>query len=47
MNKRMKPRYTMTDEDLKALKKSLEYVRKLNIFNETKQENISKIKKVA
>lgn len=46
MKKNSKTNYTMTDDDLKALKKSLEYVKKLDIFKERK-ENISKIKKVA
>lgn len=49
MNKKEQTLYRMTDEDLKALKKSIEYVRKLNIFGKNKElENKSKrIKKVA
>lgn len=49
MDKSKKTRYYMTDEDLKALKKSIEYVRKLDIFGKNKElENKSKrIKKVA
>lgn len=49
MNKKEQTLYRMTDEDLKALKKSIEYVRKLDIFGKNKElENKSKrIKKVA
>lgn len=36
----------MTSDELKALKKSMEYVKKLDIFN-TRKENIDKVKKVA
>lgn len=46
MNKNKNASYYMSDEDLKALKKSLEYVKKLDIFNK-KQEKKVKIKKVA
>lgn len=49
MNKKEQTLYRMTDEDLKVLKKSIEYVRKLDIFGKNKElENKSKrIKKVA
>lgn len=43
MNKKEQTLYKMTDEDLKALKKSIEYVRKLDIFEKNKElENKSK-----
>ena len=35
-----KSKYIMTDDDLKSLKKSIEYVKKLNFFS--KKENIVK-----
>lgn len=49
MNKKEQTLYRMTDEDLKVLKKSIEYVRKLDIFEKNKElENKSKrMKKVA
>lgn len=49
MNERNKSSYVMTDEDLKALKRALKYVKKLDIFDENKdKENKNKkIKKVA
>ncbi|MBS6252700.1 MAG: hypothetical protein KH434_05690 [Clostridium sp.] len=49
MNKKEQTLYRMTDEDLKVLKKSIEYVRKLDIFGKNKElENKSKrMKKVA
>ncbi|HJJ12565.1 MAG TPA: hypothetical protein OIM48_04600 [Clostridiaceae bacterium] len=49
MDKKEQTLYRMTDEDLKVLKKSIEYVRKLDIFGKNKEfENKSKrIKKVA
>ena len=40
MNKNKKPKYTMTDEDLKSLRKSIEYVKKLDFLH--KKENIVK-----
>lgn len=46
MKKNNKTKYTMTDEDLKALKNSIEYVKKLDNLKKRK-ENIIKIKKVA
>lgn len=46
MKKDKKTKYTMTAEELKALKKSMEYVKKLDIFN-VRKENINKVKKVA
>lgn len=49
MDKNKKPRYCMSDDDLKALRKSIEYVKKLDFFNENeKQENkMKKLKKAA
>lgn len=49
MDKSEKTRYYMTDKELKALKKSIEYVRKLDIFGKSKElENKSKkLKKIA
>ena len=49
MNKKEQTLYRMTDEDLKVLKKSIEYARKLDIFEKNKElENKSKrMKKVA
>lgn len=46
MKKNNKTKYTMTDEDLKALKNSIEYVKNLDNLKKRK-ENIIKIKKVA
>ena len=46
MKKNNKTKYTMTDEDLKALKNSIEYVKKLNNLKKRK-ENFIKIKKAA
>lgn len=44
-----KSRYIMTEDELKTLKKSMEYVKNLDIFNEeSKKENkAKKLKKVA
>lgn len=49
MNKKEQTFYRMTEEDLKTLKKTIEYVRKLDIFGKNKElENKSKkLKKVA
>lgn len=48
MGKNIKKRYSMNDEDLKALKKSIEYVKKLDLFDKSK-ENVKakKFNKVA
>lgn len=46
MKKDKKIKYTMTTDELKALKKSMEYVKKLDIFN-IRKENNNKVKKVA
>lgn len=49
MDKSEKTRCYMTDKELKTLKKSIEYVRKLDIFEKNKElENKSKkLKKIA
>lgn len=40
-----KIRFAMTDEELKSLKESIEYVKKLDIFKDNKEKQNSKIKK--
>lgn len=40
MDKNKKPKYTMTDEDLKILKESIDYVKKLDFLH--KKKNIVK-----
>lgn len=48
MDKNKKEKYSMDDEDLKALKKSIEYVKKLDLFDKSKEEiNPKKLNKVA
>ena len=49
MNKNTKQKYTMTDEDLKSLKKSMNYVKKLNFLHNKKNivKKSSKKKKIA
>ena len=48
MDKNKKEKYSMDDEDLKALKKSIEYVKKLDIFNKyNKDIKTKKLNKVA
>lgn len=48
MKKNKKKRYTMDDEDLKALKRTIEYVKKLDLFDKSKEEiNPKKLNKVA
>lgn len=48
MCKKNKERYSMTEDDLKALKKTIEYVKKLDFINES-DKNIKekKLNKVA
>lgn len=45
MNKSKKIGYYMSDEDLKALRKSIDYVKKLDLFNDNKKQE-SKVKKL-
>ena len=48
MKKNKKKRYTMDDEDLKALKRTIEYVKKLDLFDKSKEEiKPKKLNKVA
>lgn len=49
MNKNKSIRYSMSDEELKALRKSLESVKKLDFFNKNKEQSnkTRKLKKVA
>lgn len=49
MNKSKKTGYYMSDEDLKALRKSIDYVKKLDLFNDNKKQEskAKKLKKVA
>ena len=47
MDKNKKPISSMTEDELKLLKKSIEYVKKLNIFNDNKESKLKKIKRVA
>lgn len=48
MDKNKKEKYSMDDEDLKALKKSIEYVKKLDLFDKSKEEvKPKKLNKVA
>lgn len=45
--KNKKVRFSMTDEELKTLRESIEYVKNLDIFKDDKEKQNSKIKKVA
>lgn len=47
IDKNKKTRYSMTDEELKSLKKSIEYVKSLDIFDENKDKENNKVKRVA
>lgn len=48
MKKDKKKKYTMDDEDLKALKRTIEYVKKLDLFDKSKEEvKPKKLNKVA
>ena len=48
MKKNKKKRYTMDDEDLKALKRTIEYVKKLDLFNKSNKDiKTKKLNKVA
>lgn len=48
MKKNKKKRFTMDDEDLKVLKKTIEYVKKLDLFDKSKEEiKPKKLNKVA
>ena len=48
MKENKKERYTMDDEDLKALKRTIEYVKKLDLFDKSKEEvKPKKLNKVA
>lgn len=48
MKTNKKKKYSMDDEDLKALKKSIEYVKKLDLFGKSKEEiKQKKLNKVA
>lgn len=46
MNKSNKTNFAMTNEELKSLKKSIEDVKKLDIFKKKKEKN-DKVKKAA
>ncbi len=41
-----KVRFSMTDEELKILRKSIEYVKNLDIFKDDKEKQNSKIKRI-
>lgn len=49
INRNKKAGYYMSDEDLKALRKSIDYVKKLDLFNDNKKQEskAKKLKKVA
>ena len=48
MKENKKERYTMDDEDLKALKRTIEYVKKLDLFNKSNKDiKTKKLNKVA
>ncbi len=49
INRNKKAGYYMSDEDLKALRKSIDYVKKLDLFNDNKKQEskVKKLKKVA